>query len=224
MWTDPKLRSEINKRLTLNWLIQGASQHAGLTLHHLMRDQLTAIDPRLIRVYDHYALMHALQFWQLDALVILGRPARFWGRAASSPDHPFFDHPVLSRHGGMLAEAWRQRALARCKEKGVRRIPIMNLLQLIRTVSSIMMIEKRHRLALIELAKDAAAAAWRISRERLDGDFTFEVAQTDAFGPISPPRTLRGHILHASIAGYSGVVKRDNALVVVARARNFPLL
>ena len=36
------LRDQINKRLTLNWLIQGAAQHAGMTSHHLVRDELDA--------------------------------------------------------------------------------------------------------------------------------------------------------------------------------------
>ena len=30
---DTAVRDEINKRLTLNWLIQGAAQHAGMTFH-----------------------------------------------------------------------------------------------------------------------------------------------------------------------------------------------
>ena len=42
---DGGLRDEINKRLTLNWLIQGAAQHAGMTFHHLVRDELDALDP-----------------------------------------------------------------------------------------------------------------------------------------------------------------------------------
>ena len=39
---DAELRGEINKRLTLNWLIQGAAQHAGMTFHHLVRDDCMA--------------------------------------------------------------------------------------------------------------------------------------------------------------------------------------
>ena len=50
------LRAEINKRLTLNWLIQGASEHAGLTLHHWVRDELAEMDPGLIGCYDQLGL------------------------------------------------------------------------------------------------------------------------------------------------------------------------
>jgi hypothetical protein len=74
---------EIQKRLTLNWLIQGASQHAGMTFHHLVRDELNAMDPELIRLYDHFALIGLLQYWHLSATIIFGTPARFWKRAVS---------------------------------------------------------------------------------------------------------------------------------------------
>src|SRR3954451_8004211 len=86
------LRDEINKRLTLNWLIQGAAQHAGMTLHHLVRDEINAIDPRLIRLYDQYALINLLQYWQFEGALLLGWPPRFWRRASSRKRHPFFGH------------------------------------------------------------------------------------------------------------------------------------
>src|SRR4051812_36964585 len=109
-------RLEIQKRFTLNWLIQGAAQHAGMTFHHLVRPELDAIDPELVALYDEYALINLLQYWHLYGL--LGWPPRFWRRAVTNPRHPFFDHPVLSWHGGMLAEAARQHATERCQEKG----------------------------------------------------------------------------------------------------------
>ena len=46
------LRDEINKRLTLNLLIQGSAQHAFLTSHYLVRDELTALDSDLLRLYE----------------------------------------------------------------------------------------------------------------------------------------------------------------------------
>src|ERR1700678_256811 len=117
--SDDTLRDEINKRLTLNWLIQGAAQHAGMTFHHLVSDQLNTLDPRLLRLYDQYALINLLQYWHADAIMIFGWPPRFWRRAASKRGHPFFTHPLLSKFGGMLASAGKQRAKVRCKEKGL---------------------------------------------------------------------------------------------------------
>ena len=60
----PDERLEIQKRYTLNWLIQGASEHAGMTLHHLVRDELNAFDSRLLRSYDQIALLGLLQYWR----------------------------------------------------------------------------------------------------------------------------------------------------------------
>lgn len=65
------LRGEIEKRLTLNWLIQGAAQHAGMTCHHLVRDELNALNPRLLRLYDQCALLGLLQYWHRDSILLL---------------------------------------------------------------------------------------------------------------------------------------------------------
>src|SRR3954447_12517569 len=94
-----QLGAEINKRFTLNWLIQGAAQHAGMTLHHLVRSELDVIDVRLLHLYDLYALINLLQCWQVDGVLILGRPRAFWKRAATRRRHPFYGHALLSRHG-----------------------------------------------------------------------------------------------------------------------------
>src|SRR5262245_64120381 len=83
--TDDALREQIHKRMTLNWLIQGASEHAGMTFHHLVRDELNAIEPKLLWLYDRFALLGMLQYWQRDAILLLGWPPRFWRRAASKP-------------------------------------------------------------------------------------------------------------------------------------------
>ena len=116
---DDELRGEIHKRFTLNWLIQGAAQHAGMTSHHLVRKELDDLDPKLLSLYDQYALINLLQYWSFAGVLLLGSPPQFWKRAATDPNHPFFSHSVLSRHGGMLAATARLRGLERCKEKGL---------------------------------------------------------------------------------------------------------
>src|SRR5262245_35072051 len=115
---------QIQKRFTLNWLIQGAAQHAGMTFHHLVRDELNAINPKLLQLYDQYALINLLQYWQPEARLLLGSPRRFWRRATTRPDHPFYGHPLLAEYGGMLAEISKQRGLERCKEKGFTPLPV----------------------------------------------------------------------------------------------------
>ena len=70
--------AEINKRFTLNWLIQGAAQHAGITFHHVVRNELEAINPDLISLYDQYALINLLQYWHVGATLLLGSPTKYW--------------------------------------------------------------------------------------------------------------------------------------------------
>jgi len=104
---------EIQKRLTLNWLIQGAAQHAGMTFHHLVRDELNAVNPELVHLYDQYAIVNLLQYWQPEVKLVMGSPSHFWRRSTTEPSHPFYQHPLLSKYGGMLAEVSRRRGLVR---------------------------------------------------------------------------------------------------------------
>jgi hypothetical protein len=214
------LRDEIHKRLTLNWLIQGASQHAGMTLHYLVRDELDAIDPDLLHLYDQFALINLLQYWHLDCTLVLGWPPRFWRRAATDPAHPFFGHALLARHGGALAEAARRRALARSREKRVARLPVLFSLQGLSVLGHLRAKEAHHRRELIELAKQSAALVWGVPIERLDADLTRDVA----FGDLTPPRSFRAAVLRAAVVGYGGVVRRCDSLVVVAKGANWHLL
>jgi len=214
-------QAEIQKRHTLNWLIQGAAQHAGMTFHHLVRDELNTLDPKLLRLYDQYALINLLQYWQPEAKMLLGSPSRFWKRAAYESKHPFFGHPLLSKYGGMLAEESRQRGLTRCKEKGMTRLPIAFTFQTLFVVERLRAIEAPHRAQLLELGKTTASMVWGIPTGRLDAELTPQI--------VLPPevlaaRNLTGAVFRAGIVGLGGVVQRGDELVVVARATNWQLL
>jgi hypothetical protein len=216
------VRAEVHKRLTLNWLIQGASQHVGLTLHHLIGEELAAIDRRLPRLYDQFTLMGLLQYWRLEAALIFAWPPRFWRRAGSDPSHPFFGHRLLSTYGGELAEAGRQRALQRAKQKGVTRLPMMFALQLQAVLLRIRWCERRHLRELERLARHAAALVWGIPVDRLDGT----ISPALALPPMSPikPRSVRDVFFLAGAVGW-GCVRRDgDALRVRAIAVNGCLL
>jgi hypothetical protein len=217
---DTAVRDEINKRLTLNWLIQGAAQHAGMTSHHLVRDELDAIHPKLVPLYDQFALINLLQYWRFEAVLLLGWPPRFWRRAASKPSHPFFGHPLLSRHGGTLAAAAKERAIERSKAKGLTRVPVLFAFQVAYVMGRLRTIEASHSRELIALAKKATAMVWGIPADRLNADLTTNVA----FGNLSTPQTLRGRILRGLVVGYGGVMRRNGSLEVVARATNWQLL
>ncbi len=216
------LRQEINKRLTLNWLIQGASEHAGLTMHYLVRDELLALHPRLVRLYDQFALVGTLQYWHLEGMLIFGRPGSFWRRATRRKRHPFHAHPLLSRYGGMLAEATRGRASGRCREKGVARLPVAFSLQCVWLTAYLLIVEMSHRTALEGLARKAASMAMGIPMDRLRADLTAK--QNVPFGDLRSPRSLRGMLLRAAVIGYGGVAREGDGLVVMAKATNWLVL
>jgi hypothetical protein len=217
--TDTQL--QIRKRLTLNWLIQGAAQHAGMTFHHLVRDELNGINPKLLHLYDQYALINLLQYWQPEARLLLGSPSRFWRQAATRANHPFYGHPLLSKYGGLLAEVSRQRGLERCKEKGFTRLPIAFSFQTLWVVERLRMLEAPHRFALAQLGKHTASMVWGIPRDRIDGQLTARVVIPADFPPA---QTVTGLVFRAGIVGLGGVVRRNKQLIVIARGTNWQLL
>lgn len=217
------LRLEIQKRHTLNWLIQGAAQHAGMTFHHLVQNELNALDSRLVRLYDQYALINLLQYWQVDGVIILGWPPRFWRRAAINPRHPFYEHPLLSKYGGMLAEAGRQRGLQRCKEKGITRLPFVFGFQAQYIIQRLHTLESRHQSQLVQLAKCVASQVWEIPHERLDAELCTK-PQMARGGQLIPIRNFRGALFRAGIVGYGGVVNRNGSLSVIGKGTNWQLV
>ena len=217
------LQDEIQKRLTLNWLIQGASQHAGMTFHHLVRDELNAVHPGLIRLYDHFALINLLQYWHLSATIVFGRPSRFWKHAPSQIDHPFFGHSLLCKYGGLLAEEGRKRALKRSKEKGLTRLPVAFSIQTVRCILSLRKFEAGHRPRLIQIAKRAASMVWGIPSERLHGEITDRIRIIPG-DHLPMAQGLQSTIMRACIVGLGGVAQRGDSLIVVARGTNWLLL
>jgi len=215
------VRLEIQKRHTLNWLIQGAAQHAGMTFHHLVRDELNALDPSLVLLYDQYALINLLQYWQVEAAILLGWPPRFWRRAASDSSHPFYNHPLLSRYGGMLAEAGRQKGLERCQEKGLTRLPIAFSFQAQQTIHQLRRLEAPHQARLVHLAKETASMVWGIPREQLDAELCSRIVLKPG---MLPARNAIGTMFRACIVGYGVVAPTSTGLTVVGKGTNWQLL
>lgn len=214
-------RLEIQKRHTLNWLIQGASQHAGMTLHHLVRDELNAIDPGLLRHYDHFALLGLLQYWRGLSVLMTGWPPRFWRKAASKPSHPFFGHPLLPKYGGMLAETAKQRAVSRCKEKGFSALPVVFSFKVVPLINRIRDLEGPHRPKLLQLAKRTASTVWGIPSELL------EVELSDGMvipGDQFAAENIHGQMLRTCVIGYGGVTRRRHQLVVIGKGTTWQLL
>jgi hypothetical protein len=182
---------------------------------------LNALNPKLLRLYDQYALINLLQYWQVEAQLLLGSPSGFWSRALNDPSHPFFGHPLLSRYGGMLAEESRQRGLERCKEKGLTRLPIVFSFQTVAVVGGLAAHEGPHRSELVELGKKTASLVWGVPMERLDAELSSKVRLPP---DVLPARNMTGAVFRAGIVGLGGVVRREKKMVVVARATNWQLL
>ena len=192
-----------------------------MTFHHLVRDELNTLNPKLLRYYDQYALINLLQYWQPEAAVLLGSPTRFWKSAMSKRTHPFFGHPLLSRYGGMLAETSRRRALDRCKEKGLTRLPVAFSFQTLYVIQALRTLEQRFRSQLVQLAKGTASTVWGIPYDQLQGHLVARILPPPGLLPV---RGFVGMMFRAGIVGYGHVTFRDEALVVNARATNWQLL
>ena len=208
---------QINKRLTLNLLIQGAAAHTFISTHYAVRDELEAIHPGLTRLYDRWAIGLHLNYWMGDIPLFFGRPARFWKRIGRS-DHPFHRHLLLARHGAELSRASKRFLLSRGWRRGVIGFPIVHYLQTIWWFFRINKVEQPHRSRLLQLAKQVTSAIWDIDEHQLDADFTKDVA----FGNLSTPRTRVGRLVQAAAIGFGGVERRGDRFYVVAKSWNWP--
>lgn len=215
----PELQDEINKRHTLNLLIQGAAGHASLTSHYLVRDELMAIDPRLIQLYDQFSLGGFVQYWSREAALIFGPLDRSW-RSATSRGGLFFQFPLLSQHGHALAEAGKERAIERCKVKDVSIDPEDSTWQMLKCLLEIEAREKGYKTALVQLAKRATQQIWGMPIHRQRGSLTRSVRM----GRQTPPINFRERLLRSAAGGYGGVMRKEGELRVIARAWVWPLL
>jgi hypothetical protein len=218
--TGDTLRELVNKRLTLNWLIQGAAQHAGMTFHHIIREDLDSLNPKLVPLYDKYALMNLLQYWHIEGAILLGYPPLFWNLIGFRRWHPFSRHPLIRAYGSTLAKAGRKRALARSREKGVTRIPLLFSFEVVAASAMMGALEMPHRERLIKLAKQATSMIWGIPQARLNAGF----ARTFDIGTPIQVRSVRDAVLKGAITGLGGVVRDGATLQVVGRGTNWQLL
>jgi len=59
-------REQVNKRITMNALTQGAAVHNMATIHHAAADQLQEIDPQLLQAYGKFASGSTHMYWLMD--------------------------------------------------------------------------------------------------------------------------------------------------------------
>lgn len=213
-------RELVNKRLTLNLLIQGSAQHAFLTVHHLFAAQLRQMDTAFVDLYDRLALGGVLtNFYGMNVLAT-GRPAAFWKKVRNGR-HPLAFHPVLFAHGEALSTATRDRAVERAEKLGMAWRPFHLSQDIIAVIQALQSKEAGQRYPLEQLAVEATREIWGVPAEKLHPALTQEVQ----FGKLRPVRSLTGLILRAGAAGYGGVIRGENGeLEVHGRGCFWPLL
>ena len=210
---------QINKRLTLNLLIQGAAAHTFLTAHHLVRDELEALDPSLPHLYDRVSVAMFLNYFIGDIALALGPSFRFWKRMGNGQG-PFPKHRLLVEHGRELWLASKKHVCSRGWQKRVLPIPGLHYAQGIGLALKTAWAERHHRTALARIAEQATASMWNIDPGQLDGQLTTEVA----FGNLREPQSRLGRIILTNAAGFGGVEFRQGRPTVVAKAWFWPLL
>lgn len=216
----PSLLDQINKRTTLNLLIQGCATHA-FAAHHLVSDEIRAIDPELVELYDQAAALASASHWYWESRIVFGSPTQFWKRI-DTPGHPFRDHRLLARYGYDLAEAHRQYATEQAHVKGVSYNPVSRQVRGNCLVLRLCWKERKHRDRLAELAKRATAMAWGIDPSRIDAELTWD--PDPSFGILRRPKTFRGRIFKLLANGWGGVAQSGSGIRVVAKADDFLML
>jgi hypothetical protein len=214
-----ELLQQTNKRLTLNLLIQGAAAHAFLTAQHLVKEELETIRPGLTRLYDKFAVAFHLNYWIGDIPIVYGRPSKFW-RRTHHPTHPFHRHRLLAERGRDLARAAKRNLTSRAWKKWVCAIPVLHYAQFMWLLVRVALAERRRRPQLSRLAVQTVAEIWNIDEDRLDAEFTTNVA----FGNLPTPKTRVGRFTQQAAIGYGGVEQRFGQFQVVAKSWNWPLV
>ena len=215
----PEQRHLVNKRLTMNFLIQGAAAHAHLSSHHLVRDELDQINPSLVLLYDRTIAGATYAYWKGLIFSLIGLPEKFWG-SMNQPQHPFFYHRFLRRHGKLLGDQAFATAKFRCEEKGVPTSPLKNDNAITKDLLEIIDLEKDHRPRLESLAKTACTMILGTPRRLLNASITM----SPSWGTVRPPKTPEGKIILSTMIGWGGVDRVDGELQVVAKAVVWPLL
>ena len=219
--SDPRsdIAKQINKRLTLNLLIQGAAAHTFVTASHLVKNELEAIQPGLTELYDRFAISGQLNYCIGDNALMFGRPNRWWG-LSPYPQKPFRNHNLMSKYGNKLA-TWSTKHLKKqARGKKLITIRFFHWCQFLRLMMKVTKVEVGHEAVLERIAIRAISEMWQIPQERLDGQLTKQVA----FGHLQTPRTRLGRLCRGGVIGYGGVERRDGRFSVVAKAWVFPIL
>lgn len=212
-------RQVVNKRLTLNLIIQGAATHGHWAAHRLVDKELTAINPNLFAIYDEMMIRSRLGYWLGGIPSIMGNPIKFWWQIRQE-GHEFGFHPFLVKHGFQIAGKTQADVFDRCRKAKLALNGHLNETSGLLVYQKAIQQEVEHLEPLEELAKNVCCDAYGIGRELLDGKLT----QTPRFGSIREPETWEGQTILQCMIGWSAVVRRKGRLSVKATATFWPML
>jgi hypothetical protein len=213
------LRQQVNRRLSLNLLIQGAATHVFLTAHHLISDELNALDVGLVPAYDQLMPRAHLGYFVGGIPLLLGNPKKFW-RRINRPSNPFCFHPFLSKYGPQLAREARSSIFEKCRDQGIWINGITNEIGVMKVYLSALQKELPHIPTLERLGKKVCSDIYGIGVDQLNAQIT----TTPAWGTVRRPETWRGRMAIHLMIGWGGVERRDGRIGVTAKASTWPLL
>jgi hypothetical protein len=216
---DCSLQEEINKRLTLNLLIQGAAAHTFITAHHMVRDDLELIEPGITLAYDKAVVALHLNYFIGDIALLAGTARQFWGRIEQS-DHPFASHSFFRKYGWQLTDSSYRDLVTRGRALGIVTRPFLHYFPSLARFLSLLKKERPHVSSLEALAKRCVSQMWNLETDRMDASLT----RNTQFGNLDIPKTQLGRMMQQGAIGYGGVRFDGNQFYVVAKAWIWPLL
>ena len=212
-------RQIVNKRLTLNMLIQGAAVHGHWAAHRFAKQELDAIEPLLFLVYDEMLMRSRLGYWLGGIPALMGNPNKFWWKIRQD-GHEFGFHPFLVKHGFKIAQQTKRDVFERCRLAGIAIDGLFNEMHGYQVYADVIEAESTHLEPLEELAKDVCCEMYGIGRDLLDGKLT----QTPHFGNVREPESDAGRELLKVMIGWSAVERHGDKLNVRATATFWPML
>ena len=214
-----KQRQIVNKRLTLNLLIQGSATHGHWEAHQLVAKELGDIHPDLFATYSEMMVRSRLGYWVGGIPSIMGNALKFWWKIQRE-GHEFGFHPFLVKHGFSIAQETRDDVFERCHKASIPINGFMNETRGIKIYQQALELELPHLRPLVELAKDVCCETYGIGRDMLDAELT----QSPRFGVVREPETAGGKAILECMIGWSAVVRRQGQLKVKATATFWPML
>ena len=212
-------RLQVNKRLTLNLLIQGAASHVFFSAHHLAAEQFNRIDREMLRHYDRMIVAMSLGYWIGTVPLIMGNPNKYF-RNLDRPGNPFQYHRFMLRFGQQIGEEAREFIFQQADEYGFDKVGWKNEWVQTKLALKTLEMETNHKPELEEIGKQVCSEIYGIPTDRLNAELTTE----PAFGTVRTPKTWAGKLIKKFMVGWSAVERRDGRMEVVAKAWIWPLL